>query len=89
MKQAITFYRFNKLSKREKYGLLEEHGTYLEVNRLSKAHTIALFQLFGYYVEVWLNQKSNGLEKATAFTSYKKLDKYLKKVDITDIYTLL
>jgi hypothetical protein len=83
--QHISLHHFNRLSKRQQYGLLENHGTFLDVFRHEGDYKVALFDYNGYYVEVWLNQRTDELLKAVAFTSYNKLDAYIKGIDIKGI----
>jgi hypothetical protein len=91
MTDIFTPSQFNHLSNPEKYGLIEDHGIYLEVYRIDGPHKICLFSLFDntYYVEVWYNQKKDSLVKASAFTNYKQLDQYLAEIDMRQIYELL
>lgn len=87
--QNITLYQFNRLSKRQQYGLLENYGTFLDVFRSEGTYKVVLFDFNGYYVEVWVHQKTDELLKAVAFTSYNKLDPYLKGIDIKAISAIL
>jgi hypothetical protein len=87
--QNITLYQFNKLSKRQQYGLLEDYGIFLDVFRHDRTYKVALFDYNGYYVEVWLNPRTDELLKAVAFTSYHKLDPYMKDIDIKAIHAML
>ena len=89
MYDSFTQHQFNKLSKAEKYKILQDHGTYLEVYYLSGKHRVALFALSTFYVEVWVDQVADKLTNAIAFSSYKKLDRFVKEIDITSIYALL
>ena len=89
MDENFTLSQFNRLSTSEKYGLLEDHGIYLDTYRLEGPYKVALFALSAFYCEVWLNVKTDQLYKAEAFSSYKKLDPFLQEIDITSIYTVL
>lgn len=85
----LTLHQFATLTNSEKFGLLEDFGVYLEAYRLQGAHKVALFELFGFYVEVWLNQTTDRIALARAFTNYKRLDPFLKDIDLTPLYSLL
>jgi hypothetical protein len=89
MNRDFTIYEFNQLSRFSKYGLLDMEGIFLEVNRFEEHYQIALFQLFDFYVEVWIDTIDNKLYKACAFKSYKRLDRFLKEIDITTVRRLL
>jgi hypothetical protein len=69
--------------------LIEDHGTYLETSYLHAEIQVALFELFGFYVEVWLDRSKDRLIKATAFTSYKELDLFIKVIDLTEYIVLI
>jgi hypothetical protein len=85
----LTVQTFNRLKNAEKWAILEDNGIYLDVYRIDGPFKIALFALPWCYCEVWLNQRTDKLLKALAFTSYKKLDPYLQEIDITGIYSAL
>lgn len=85
MDTTFTLAQFNRLPNPEKYGLLEDHGTYLEVCRVEGPYKIALFSLASLYVEVWLHVKSDQIKKASAFNCYQKLDAYISQIDISFI----
>jgi hypothetical protein len=85
----LTVQAFNRLTNPEKYAILEDNGIYLDVYTIDGPFKIALFALPWCYCEVWLNQSTDQLLKAVAFSSYKKLDHYLERIDITGIYSAL
>lgn len=85
----FSIQQFNRLSSPQKYGILEDTGIYLDVFRIEGPFKIALFSLENFYCEVWLNQKTDQLFKAVAFSSYKKLDPFLAAIDLTEVYTSL
>jgi hypothetical protein len=87
--RQYTLREFNHLSLRQKYDLLEDYGIFLEVSYLSGSCQIALFSLFDYYVQVELDCSNERLKSCTAFTSYKKLDPFLKEIDLRAINHLL
>ena len=89
MNSFITAEQFNRLQEAQQYDLLEKQGTYLQVYQRVGPVKMALFALYSFYVEVHLHQVHDTLLKATAFSDYKKLDPYVKELDITDIYVLL
>ena len=89
MNSSISAQQFNHLSESQQYDLLEKRGVYLQVYQRVGPVKMALFALFSFYVEVHLHQVHDTLLKATAFSDYKKLDPYVKELDITDIYVLL
>jgi hypothetical protein len=81
----LTVQAFNRLTNPEKYAILEDDGIYLDVYRIDGAFKIALFALPWCYCEVWLNQSSDQLLKAVAFSSYKKLDLFLYNININEL----
>ncbi len=89
MQKNFTVEQFNRLLEPQKYDLLENYGTYLDTYRHVDGYKVALFAIFQYYCEVWLSEKTDTLYKATAFKSYKKLDTYLDKIDLSVVYALL
>lgn len=84
----LSIQKFNRLTNPEKYAVLEDHAVYLDVYRMDGPFKVALFDLCGYYVEVWLNQKTDQLMKAVAFSSYKRLDLFLQGIDIAAVYSV-
>jgi 16S rRNA U1498 N3-methylase RsmE len=91
MNETFTLNQFNRLSNAQKYALIEDHGVYLEVARLEAGQKVCLFSMFDnrFYVEVFYDQKKDRLLKASAFSSYKKLDLYLSEINIQALYHLL
>jgi hypothetical protein len=89
MQKAIALTDFNSFPTQKKYAILEDFATYLGVYRLLGNYKIALFELSGYYVEVWLNQVTDKLWKAEAFSEYEKLDPYLMSIDLSPVYSCL
>jgi hypothetical protein len=81
----FTVQAFNRLKNTEKYAILEDNGIYLEVYRTEGPFKIALFALPWCYCEVWLNQSTDQLLKAIAFSSYKKLDLFLDSININEL----
>ena len=84
-----TLQQFNKLSKEKKYRLLNRVGIKLGVKRYEPGFAIYLLALETYYVEVWLNIQHDIITDAKAFNSYKKLDTFIKGLDISSIYAML
>ena len=85
----MTAADFNKLSNLDKYALLEDHGVHLEAFYMEGTSKVALFALHGFYVAVWLDQKKDKLSKASAFSSYSRLDPFLNEIDLKPLYSLL
>lgn len=83
----LSLQSFNSFSEIDKYAFLEDNGIYLDTYRIDGPYKIALFALPRFYCEVWMNQKEDRLYKAVAFSSYKKLDPFLEKVDISPVYS--
>lgn len=87
MNQNFTARQFNNLSRFHKFALLEDPGVFLELNRIEGNYQIALFQLHNFYVELWLDMVNDKLEKAVAFSSYKRLDLFINEIDISCLYS--
>lgn len=89
MQEVYSLRTFNKLGMLDQYGLLRLYGVHLGLKIIKEGYHISLFSLYNYYVEVWSTQTEGKLVRLQAFGSYKKLDPFLKTLDLTLIYCLL
>jgi len=89
MQEIYTLRTFNKLGILDQYGLLRLYGVHLGVKVIRQGYHVSLFSLYNYYVEVWSKEKEGKLVRLQAFSSYKRLDPFLKRIDLTLIYCLI
>ena len=83
-----NFRQFNKMNMRQQYALLRAYGVYLKVNRMNCGFHISLFSLNNYYVEVWCDKDDGKLWNIKAFKAYKKLDPFIKEINLSLIHCL-
>jgi hypothetical protein len=84
-----TFYEFNSLPFEQKLIALERHGTYLDVIRTTPPFEVRLYSLSNYYVEEYYYQGEDIAVNINAFTSFKRLDRYLFSIDISGALSAL
>jgi len=78
----ITLYEFNSLNEFEKGAALWEYGVHVS-ERFDQECGYSLYQLNNFYVEVKYKGDINALTKFTAFSTYTKLEPYLRNIDIS------
>ena len=83
-----TTSQFNKLSRAAKLSIIEQHATYLELSRKDQHIIIRLFSLSHFYVEVYYSESNVQLITAIGLNSHK-LEPYLQKIDLNEIYAVI
>jgi hypothetical protein len=78
----ITLFEFNALSEFDKGEVLFKLGEYL-TERFVEAYGYSVYQLNNFYVEVQYNGGINAITKLTSFSTTKKLEPDLGKIDIS------
>jgi hypothetical protein len=77
----MTLYEFNSLSDFDKGDVLFKHGEHIS-ERFDEVYGYSLYQLNNFYIEIKYNGGTNAITKFTSFSTYKKLEPYLDKIDI-------
>jgi hypothetical protein len=85
----ISVHQFKHADIQSKSCYLNGNGVYLDICIHKDNAIVALYGLHGYYVEVCYEKESNMINKIKCFTSLKKLDPFLKQVNIDEIILLL
>ena len=81
----ITLRKFRKLDYEIQLHCLYGSGVNLELYRTIHDQEIVLYSLGNFYVEIFFNSEITSVLQINAFHSMKKLDPYLRYVDISEI----
>ena len=81
----ITLKKFRKLDYEVQLHCLYGSGVNLELYRTINEQEVVLYSLGDFYVEIFFNSDITRVLHVNAFHSLKKLDPYLRNVDISEI----
>ena len=81
----IKLKKFKKLDFEVQLHCLYGSGVNLELYRTINDLEVVLYALGNFYVEIYFNNDITRVIQISAFHSVKKLDPYLKYVDISEI----
>ena len=81
----ITLKKFRKLDYEVQLHCLYGSGINLELYRTVNEWEVVLYSLGNFYVEIYFNHEITRVLHIKAFQSLKKLDPYLRNVDISEI----
>ena len=84
----VTFDEYKKLYPDEQEFLLWNRAVEL-LHKEEHSYKYILYQLDSFYIEVLYNISLDSIIDLIAFENVDRLDSYMEKVDINEIYTLL
>lgn len=84
----ISVRQFNRSNIQFQSSYLNKHGECLNICLYKENSIVALFDLHGYYVEVYYDQETNMIKQVSCFKSLKKLEPFLKLINIDEIILL-
>lgn len=85
----ISFLQFNRRDIQSKSNYLNNHGVCLNMSIHRGVFIVTLFDLHGFYVEVCYEKETNMISRINSFASLKKLEPFLKQINIEEIILLL
>ncbi len=85
----LSAHQFKKADIHFQIRYVNDKGIYLDVCIHKGNVKVALYALCTYYVEVYYDVESNMINQVKCFTSLKKLEPYLGKINIDEITSLL
>ncbi|MEI6948381.1 hypothetical protein V9K67_14385 [Paraflavisolibacter sp. H34] len=68
---------------------LERQGVYLDVLLVRRTAFVALYGVHDYYAELHFDRQSGKVVRICCFTSARKLQPFLQRIDIGEVTTLL
>lgn len=80
----MDFRTFHKLSDKGKCFHIKNNGTYLATRKESGCW-INLYAINDFFAEVWFQLTDNKIVHVSMFDNIVGMEKYLEKIDITDI----
>ena len=80
----MTLYEFIKMEESEQAEAVW-NGVFV-ADREDEEHRILLYQIESFYVEVYYHKKHNAIISFSSFSSIEKLDAYLDKIPLSDIF---
>ncbi len=78
---------FNKLSDKGKCFHIKNNGTYLATRKESGCW-INLYAINDFFAEVWFQLTDNKIVYVSTFENITGMEKYLEKIDITDLISV-
>ncbi|WP_121353383.1 hypothetical protein [Flavisolibacter nicotianae] len=84
-----TFYRFKALSSDMQIEELSRHGIMLDLAYTIQNREAVLFAYGDFYVEMVVQKYSDDIHAVRCFQSMKRLEPYLRQVDISEITDML
>ena len=84
----ISVHKFRHADTQSKSRYLNGHGVNLNLYIHKEDAIVSLYDLHGYYVEVYYEKGSNMIKQINCFTSLKKLDPFIKQINIDKLISL-
>lgn len=84
-----SFHRFQNLPANLQIDQLSVHGIVLDLAHSIKGAEAVLFAYHDFYVELLMVKQTDEILSLRCFKSTKKLEPYLRQIDITEITVLL
>ncbi len=82
----ISIQTFNDLTKFQKCVFLWQEGTFISNRFHQNGYSINLYHTCNFYAEVWYNGNKQQVGSIRTFKKSSKLEPYLDKINIEDIY---
>jgi hypothetical protein len=82
----MTLYQFKVLSQDEKAAVLWSKGDVVG-DRIENNFSILLYEIRSFYVELFYSGKENKISRLRSFSSTEQLEPYLRKIDISELFT--